>query len=284
MNSDTLMKNTFFNIFHYLLIITLSHWTACAIVVDPNQGRLAMLDEGDAGNNLNNTDGAVEDDAGTQPDCTPPEDPLCDDNTPCTTDTCSSDMMCVHTPVDSDHDGYPAKQILGNMCAGGTDCNDATANVHPGASELCDGVDSNCNGLSDGADNCPADTCANASMITLTNNGTARLSGNFSFVDSDHAVCAQNMPDIAFRVQAPMVGCLFVNQARNGEFSADVNVWISNNDCSTTGLSLCNQSPLNFQNGLAVTQGEFLTIVVSAQNELSKQRSFRLDINFGKCN
>jgi len=46
-------------------------------------------------------------------------------------------------PADADADGYPA------VADGGNDCDDGDDAVHPGALELCDGVDSNCNGLVD---------------------------------------------------------------------------------------------------------------------------------------
>lgn len=45
--------------------------------------------------------------------------------------------------VDADGDGY------GTNCTSGPDCNDADPAVHPGAMERCDGVDSNCDGVSD---------------------------------------------------------------------------------------------------------------------------------------
>jgi len=45
--------------------------------------------------------------------------------------------------TDADGDGY------GAGCAMGPDCNDADPNVHPGAMERCDGVDSNCDGVAD---------------------------------------------------------------------------------------------------------------------------------------
>ena len=48
------------------------------------------------------------------------------------------------TTVDADGDGY----------GGDTDCDDASAAVHPGADELCDGVDNDCDGV---VDNNPSD-------------------------------------------------------------------------------------------------------------------------------
>lgn len=40
--------------------------------------------------------------------------------------------------VDLDNDGYPAQ------CEGATDCQDQDPDIHPGASELCDGLDNDC--------------------------------------------------------------------------------------------------------------------------------------------
>ena len=47
------------------------------------------------------------------------------------------------TCLDSDGDGYA------NDACGGTDCDDADAAIHPGATEVCNGVDDNCNVLVD---------------------------------------------------------------------------------------------------------------------------------------
>lgn len=40
---------------------------------------------------------------------------------------------------DSDSDGYTS------VLCGGEDCNDANSNIHPGAAEVCDGIDDDCN-------------------------------------------------------------------------------------------------------------------------------------------
>ncbi len=47
------------------------------------------------------------------------------------------------SPVDADGDGYAS------VATGGDDCDDANADVHPGAAEACNGVDDDCNGAID---------------------------------------------------------------------------------------------------------------------------------------
>jgi alpha-tubulin suppressor-like RCC1 family protein len=47
---------------------------------------------------------------------------------------------------DDDGDGFA------DMACGGADCDDRNAAVHPGALELCDGLDNDCDGVADGAD------------------------------------------------------------------------------------------------------------------------------------
>ncbi|MBT3223547.1 MAG: hypothetical protein HN348_31130, partial [Proteobacteria bacterium] len=47
---------------------------------------------------------------------------------------------------DFDGDGYDS------FAAGGKDCDDEEIAINPGANELCDGIDSDCDGLSDDED------------------------------------------------------------------------------------------------------------------------------------
>lgn len=56
------------------------------------------------------------------------------------TSTCRFDNdECVYC-IDNDGDGYGAN------CAAGPDCNDNDASIHPGAEEICDGIDNDCAG------------------------------------------------------------------------------------------------------------------------------------------
>ena len=66
------------------------------------------------------------------------------------TQTCSSDeewgeCLCDALCTDADGDGYPAE----SGCEQERDCNDDDASVHPGAEEVCDGVDNDCDGSID---------------------------------------------------------------------------------------------------------------------------------------
>ncbi len=111
------------------------------------------------------------------------------------------DLTAVHMIfTDQDGDGY--------FTPG--DCNDDNAGINPGAAEICDGIDNNCNslpddfcvtdsdgdGVPDDEDNCPA--IANSGQSDVNNNGIGDVcdaesdSDNDGFVDS-----ADNCPGIA---------------------------------------------------------------------------------------
>lgn len=68
----------------------------------------------------------------------------CDDQNPCTTDGCDAELGCLHVPADADHDGYTEGVCTGASLRGG-DCNDMNETVYPGAPELCDELDNDCN-------------------------------------------------------------------------------------------------------------------------------------------
>jgi hypothetical protein len=76
----------------------------------------------------------------------------CDDEDPCTTDTCDTvDGVCLYVPVDADEDGYAAAVVESTDC-GGDDCDDEDEYVNPGVTITCLDRDRDCNGFDD-ADN-----------------------------------------------------------------------------------------------------------------------------------
>ncbi len=85
-----------------------------------------------------------------------PDDSACVDNDVCTSDICDPQQGC-RNPVDkdSDNDGYIDKN-----CPGGDDCNDNNDAIHPGQQEVCsDGLDNNCDGLTDEEDEAVCGNC-----------------------------------------------------------------------------------------------------------------------------
>ena len=80
----------------------------------------------------------------------PPPPPVnCDDGDPYTSDSLNAATgLCQHVPQSLDFDGdtYTAEQATG----GSPDCDDTDPSTYPGAPELPDGKDNDCNGLVDG--------------------------------------------------------------------------------------------------------------------------------------
>jgi len=90
-------------------------------------------------------------------------DPIdCDDADPCTLDDCEPlTGLCSYGPATHDLDGDGHRAPRAGTTAGepgscGDDCNDASAAAFPGNTEICDGVDNDCNGIvDDGAEFIP---------------------------------------------------------------------------------------------------------------------------------
>ncbi len=86
----------------------------------------------------------------------PSEEPAgcgeCDDGDPCTTDSCDEETYsCTHALLDADGDGHIAERAPDGTLCGGDDCDDARADIHPGATDTCDdGVDADCDGFAGG--------------------------------------------------------------------------------------------------------------------------------------
>jgi hypothetical protein len=120
----------------------------------------------------------------------------CADGNPCTANACAAGA-CTSTPRDDDRDGFPAaRATIGGMtvsCAGGTDCDDTNAAVNPGAAELCNGRDDDCDGeVDEGCGPVPPDTCRSVQRLTPVG-GVATVRGRFSdFADDYVTACIQS--------------------------------------------------------------------------------------------
>ena len=75
---------------------------------------------------------------------------VCDDHDECTDDACEEPTGCAIEPlrVDADRDDYDVLRPDGPASCG-DDCDDHNPAVHPGATEICNGIDDNCNGAID---------------------------------------------------------------------------------------------------------------------------------------
>jgi hypothetical protein len=86
----------------------------------------------------------------------------CDDADPCTMNDVCSGGVCAGDPLDVDLDGY-----MSDACLGGDDCLDSNFDVNPGATEgpwddptCTDGLDNDCDGLTDTDPLLPDSDCA----------------------------------------------------------------------------------------------------------------------------
>ena len=99
----------------------------------------------------------------------------------CVTVHCDpASARCVYAALDNDHDGVaPAS-------CGGLDCDDAELKVHGGATEVCDGLDNDCDGVVDPPSNsgCPdGKSCLNKQCVCSAPNTTCSAPGQSACVD-----------------------------------------------------------------------------------------------------
>jgi hypothetical protein len=123
----------------------------------------------------------------------------CDDGEPCTADVCTARVGCQHSFIDADRDTYAPALCAAPQIKGG-DCDDNDINTYPGAPELCDGKDNDCNGkVDDNISSFPCYPDADGDGYPLNSNPTspqckcdagtvpARNDGKWDCYDNDNS-------------------------------------------------------------------------------------------------
>ncbi|WP_375760411.1 MopE-related protein [Corallococcus exercitus] len=133
-----------------------------------------------------------------------------------------SDLAFSLRATDADGDGYVSAG------SGGTDCNDTRAEVNPGAAELCNRQDDNCDGVSDEGmhEGEPCIASNECTGVIACGQGGATIcstpAAQFAWVDEDHdghgdlskgqvTVCSSALPPNRLPTTAPHDDCLDTN-------------------------------------------------------------------------
>jgi len=192
---------------------------------------------------------------------TPDVDPLvangndCNDNNPLinpdATEFCDSidhdcdgivDGLGCEICTDSDNDGFFAQAGCGTL----VDCNDSDNTVRPNATEICDVVDNNCDGVIDeGFDltsdpaNCGSCSNACASGFCVNSACTDNDGDGFSVVDGD---CNDNDLNI-------FPGATEICDGADNDCDGGVDEGTGGQACSTFQFGVCNTGSLLCQSG-----------------------------------
>jgi hypothetical protein len=149
--------------------------------------------------------------------CVPGTAPVCDDGLSCTTDVCDPSAAggrggCVARAPDRDGDTY------GDAACSGTDCDDTDPAIHPGATELCNARDDNCDGRTDETFACVpgsaqgcilgactgSQTCSSSCLWSACTVGTTEVCNGVD--DNCNGVADEGFTCILGRTQACAVG------------------------------------------------------------------------------
>lgn len=160
----------------------------------------------------------------------------CADMDACTTDKrCDpAARVCTYRPLDGDGDGDPPR-----VC-GGTDCDDSRADVFGGATEICDGIDNDCDGaIDDGAsascealEVCTAGTCECAPGATTCGGRCTDLTSDSLNCGACYSSC--DAGTCAASTCACTGGFMSCDSAAGGSYCTDIVTSVS--DCGGCGV------------------------------------------------
>lgn len=148
------------------------------------------------------------------------------------------DPDCVGTPectscTDSDGDGHCS------VATGGDDCNDANASVHPGATEICDSIDNDCDGSVDEGGVCGCSDCDGDGYDSVSSGGSDCNDANASVHPGATEICDSIDNDCDGSVdEGGVCGSLTELNCSNGlDDDSDGRIDCADSDCY--GLSGC---------------------------------------------
>lgn len=176
--------------------------------------------------------------------------------------------MCSSFFVDNDGDGYgtSASKCLCKpnspyLATSSGDCNDADGQIYPGKTELCDGVDNNCNGsvdegavagCSDGLD-CTTDSCTAGKCMHQLQAGYCAIAGNCYAASTSQPgqPCFDCEPSISNGSWSATTGTACDDQnpstkddkCENGVCAGNSDQCKSDSECKDDG-DLCNGTPV----------------------------------------
>ncbi len=123
----------------------------------------------------NNTDQGVH--PGAAEICTDNKDNDCDGNADCSDSDCKNNAACQTLCTDADADGYFAEE----NCDTDIDCNNAAAEIHPNAPEICgDGIDQDCDGSDISCSIPPTVVSTLPENNAVVSNANTKITVNFS--------------------------------------------------------------------------------------------------------